>query len=248
MSQLPVTGACAWVLSDISLTESEVIEMRRHIAEIMVAVILILFSTALAAEEITTLTGKDSGKPPTFTVDGPWMLDWSTRSEFPMLASFEMRLYDGESGDYIGMVAELKGTGSGLKLFENAGTFQIVIVATSSDWKIGIEEVSSEQAAVMKRSAAGASSMLDSAGRAARLVPESSFESWRPEGDDTLLLFHDGDPGWRVSFSPSCPGLGSATSLSFVMTSGDGMGQYDSILLEDGRRCYFTSVTPGGMH
>ena len=177
------------------------------------------------------------------------MLDWSTRSEFPMLASFQIRLYDGESGDYIGMVAEIiKGTGSGLNLFEEAGTFQIVIVATSSEWDIGVEKVSVEQAAAMKRSAEGASSMLDSTRRAARLVPEASFESWRPDGNDTLLLFSDGEPDWRVSFSPPCPGLESATALSFVITSGDSMGQYDSILLEDGTRCYFTSVTPSGVH
>ena len=220
--------------------------MKRHIPEFLIATILMLFSTALAAaEDIERLTGKDSGRPPAFTVDGPWMMDWSTRSEFPMLASFEMRLYDGESGNYIGMVAELKGTGSGLKLFEEAGTFQIVVVATSSEWDISIREVSKEQAAVMKRRAEAEPSMLDSARRASRLVPEDSFESWRPEGNDTLLLFDDGYPGWRISFSPSCPGLESATVLSFVMTSGDGMGQYDSILLEDGTRCYFTSVTPG---
>jgi hypothetical protein len=222
--------------------------MRKHILEFVIAAILILFSTALAAaEDIERLTGKDSGKPAAFTVDGPWMLDWSTRSEFPMLASFEMRLYDGASGDYIGMVAELKGTGSGLKLFEEAGTFQIVIVATSSEWDLSIQEVSEEQAAVIKRGAEGASSMLDSTRRVARLVPEASFESWRPEGNDTLLLFSDGNPDWRVSFAPSCPGLESATALSFVMTSGDGMGQYDSILLEDGTRCYFTSVIPGSV-
>jgi len=222
--------------------------MRRHllVLEFIVAIILVLFSAALAAsEDIARLTGKDDGRPPAFTVEGPWMMDWNTRSEFPMLASFEMRLYDGESGDFIGMVAEIKGTGSGLKLFEKAGTFEVVIVATSSEWDITIKAVSEEQAAVMKRSAKGASSMMDSARRAARLVPEDSFESWRPEGDDTLLLFSNGDPGWRVSFSPPCPGLESATVLSFVMTSGVGMGQYDSILLEDGTRCYFTGVTPG---
>jgi len=223
--------------------------MKRHIPELLIAAVLMLFSTALvAAEDIERLTGKDSGRPPAFTVDGPWMMDWSTRSEFPMLASFEMRLYDGESGNYIGMVAELKGTGSGLKLFEEAGTFQIVIVATSSEWDISIREVSKEQAEVMKRRAEGAPSMLDAARRAGRFLPEDSFESWRPEGNDTLLLFGNGYPGWRVSFSPSCPGLESATSLSFVMTSGDGMGQYDSILLEDGTRCYFTSVIPSGLH
>jgi hypothetical protein len=242
-----VTGIRA--LSQRSRIVSEGAKMKRHIPELLIATMLMLFSTALAAaEDIERLTGKDSGRPRAFTVDGPWMMDWSTRSEFPMLASFEMRLYDGESGNYIGMIAELKGTGSGLKLFEEAGTFQIVIVATSSEWDISIREVSREQAAVMKRRAEGAPSMLDSARRAGRFLPEDSFESWRPEGNDTLLLFSNGYPGWRVSFSPSCPGLESATSLSFVMTSGDGMGQYDSILLEDGARCYFASVTPSGLH
>ena len=219
--------------------------MRRHIPEFIAAMALLLFGTAFAAQEVVTLSGTDGGRPPPFTVEGPWVLDWSTRSEFPMLASFEMRLYDGDTGDYIGMVAELKGTGSGLKLFEKSGTFQIVIVATSSEWNIRIEEVDQEQAAAMKRSARNAPSTLDSAQQAARLVPESSFESWRPEGNSTLLLFSDGQLGWRVSFSPGCPGLESATSLSFVMTPGDGVGQYDSILLEGGTRCYFTSVVPG---
>lgn len=222
--------------------------MRKHVPEIIVAVMLILFSAALAAaEDIARLTGKDSGRPAAFTVDGPWTLDWNTRSEFPMMASFEMRLYDGKSGEFIGMVAELKGTGSGLKLFEAAGTYQLVIVATSSDWDIRIAPVDKNQAAAMKRSAKAGPSMLDSSRVAARLVPEASFESWRPEGNDTLLLFRNGELGWRVSFSPACPGLGAATSVSFVMTSGNGMGQYDSILLDDGTRCYFGSVVPGGV-
>jgi len=222
--------------------------MRKHILEIIVAIVLVLFSAALAAaEEVERLTGKDSGRPAAFTVDGPWTMDWSTRSEFPLMASFEMRLYDGDSGQYLGMVAEVKGTGSGLKLFEDPGTFQIVIVATSSEWDISIREVSPDQAGVMKRRAEGAPSVLDSAQRAARLVPEGSFESWRPEGNETLLLFSNGGPDWRVSFSPACSGLESATALSFVMTSGEGMGQYDSILLEDGTRCYFAGVTPGGI-
>lgn len=193
------------------------------------------------------LTGSDSERPPPFTVDGPWTLDWTTRSEFPLLASIEMRLYDGESGDYLGMIAELKGIGSGFKLFDNAGTFQIVVVGTSVEWEIEISDVDEAQAAMMKRSADGKPSLQDSAQRLSRLVPESSFESWRPEGDDTLLLFDDGGLAWRVSFSPACPKLGAATAISFVMPSGDNIGQYDSVLLEDGTRCFFDSVTPGLM-
>lgn len=195
------------------------------------------------------LTGSDSGRPPAVTLDGPWLMEWSTKSEFPLLASIEIRLYDADNGEYLGMVAELKGTGSGAKLFENPGSYQFVIVGTSVDWDIRIEEVDAERAATMRREAEGRATIQDTAREVSRLVPESSFESWRPEGNDTLLLFRDGMLSWKVGFAPACPGLGSATSLSFVMRSVErGTDQYDSVLLESGQRCYFTSVTPGYMN
>ncbi len=144
------------------------------------------------------------------------------------------------------MVAELKGTGSGTKLFENPGSYQFVIVGSFVDWDIRIEEVDAERAAAMKRQAEGQATLLDSSREASRLVPETSFESWRPEGNDTLLLFRDGVLSWTIGFSPPCPDLESATALSFVMRSVEGeTDQYDSVLLENGQRCYFTSVTPG---
>ncbi|MDH3440257.1 MAG: hypothetical protein OEM63_05875 [Gammaproteobacteria bacterium] len=194
------------------------------------------------------LTGSDSGRPPVVMLDGPWLMEWSTSSEYPLLASIEIRLYDADSDEYLGMVAELKGTGSGAKLFENPGRYQFVIVGTFVDWDIRIEEVDEERAAAMKREAADRPSMLDTAREVSRLVPESSFESWRPDGNDTLLLFRDGVLSWTIGFSPACPGLESATALSFVMRSVErGTDQYDSILLESGQRCYFTSVVPGYM-
>jgi hypothetical protein len=101
----------------------------------------------------------------------------------------------------------------------------------------------------MRREAEGRSTILDTAREVSRLIPESSFESWRPEGNDTLLLFRDGILSWKIAFAPVCPGLESATALSFVMRSVDrGTDQYDSILLDSGQRCYFTSVTPGYMN
>jgi hypothetical protein len=194
------------------------------------------------------LQGSDSGRPPAFSVDGPWLLDWRTKSEFPLLSSIEIRLYDADSGDYVGMIAELKGTGSGLKFFEYPGTYQLVIVGTFVDWNITIEEISEERAATLKRRATGETSMLDSAQEATRNVPESSFESWRAEDNETLLLFRDGRLAWRVSFSPPCETLESATALSFVMPADDSdIGSYDSVLLDNGNRCYFTDVVLGSL-
>jgi len=221
---------------------------RIHIEAILLAAIIVLcHATPSVAQEIQRLTGQDSATPAAFTVDGPWIMEWSTRSEFPKSANFEMRLHDAGTGDYLGMIATIKGTGKGQKLFEDAGEFQLVIVATDSEWDILIRRVSEQQAAVIRRQAMGTPSLLDSANRLGRRVPEDSFESWRPDGDDMLLLFRDGSVRWKVRFSPPCQGLGESTAISFMTAVAGAAGEYDSILLDGGTRCVFDSVIPGSM-
>jgi len=41
-----------------------------------------------------------------------------------------------------------------------------------------------------------------------------------------------------------CPGLTSAKALSFVSPAGMPGNEYDSVLLDDGTRCYFDRVIP----
>lgn len=217
--------------------------MKTSASVILVSTMLLLWSTAMA--DVQKMSGKNSGRSHEFTVAGPWTMDWTARSEFPLLASIEVRLYEKPSGDFVGMVAEIKGTGSGLKVFDDVGTFQVVVVGNFVEWDIEIQEIGEEEAAKLKRSAEGRPSIADAAGRASRLVPEGSFESWRPQSNEVLLLFNEDGMGWSASFSPACPGLDDATAISFVMVADDGsVGQYDSILLEDGQRCYFDTVIP----
>jgi len=163
--------------------------VKRLISAILITTMVLLGSVATA--DVQRLSGKDNGKPPAFTVDGPWTMDWSARSDFPLSASIDIRLHDGTTGEFIGMVAEIKGTGRGLKLFEDAGTFQIVVVGTFVKWDIEIQEISEDQAAILKRGAEGRPSLLDSARQASRRVPEGSFKSWRPQDDENLLLFDE---------------------------------------------------------
>lgn len=220
--------------------------MKNIIPSICIGVAAILWSSAFAENpENLRFIGEGSGESAVFSMDGPWTLDWSVNSEFPLLASFEIRLHDGVSGKIIGRVAELEGIARGLKLFEQSGTFQIVVAGRSVNWEIDVLEVSEQQAADLK----GGSSLSASSLRLSRRVPEGSFVEWRPEGDGTLLLFDDNEVVWRISFSPDCPGLRSASVISFVTPAGDlgGTDQFDSILLEDGTRCYFNSVIPGSV-
>ena len=75
-------------------------------------------------------------------------------------------------------------------------------------------------------------------------MPQDSFDNWSTAGDGTLLLVKDGNVRWRITFSPpDCPGLDAATAISFV--SGGSNPGYDSILLDDGTRCYFGAAIPG---
>jgi hypothetical protein len=217
--------------------------MNTHLHTILLGVVSLVGSAAVFADsETIRFSGDESSSPPEFTVDGPWLLDWSTRSEFPMLANFEMRLHDVSSGEFIGTVAQLEGTGRGLKLFEDAGTYQVSVVGNNVNWEIEISEVSQDEAGQMKRAAKGRPSLQDSSQMVLRRVRESSFVEWRPTDDETLLLFSDDGLGWRVSFSPECPGLKSANAISFVAPVTNVDNQYDSILLDDGTRCYFHRV------
>ncbi|MGI9263240.1 MAG: hypothetical protein ACR2QR_14435, partial [Woeseiaceae bacterium] len=197
------------------------------------------------AEEMRRLTGQDSAIPAAFEVDGPWILEWRTRSEFPKSASFEMRLRDAATGDHLGMITAIKGLGKGQKLFDESGKFQLVIVATGSEWDILIRQVSAPRAAAIRRQTTGSRTLLDAAQQLGRRVPEGSFESWRPEGDNLLLLFSDGNIRWTIRFLPPCKGLGESTAISFMTAIAGAAGEYDSILLDDGTRCGFDSVIPG---
>ncbi len=78
-----------------------------------------------------------------------------------------------------------------------------------------------------------------------RRLAEATFVSWRPVDDETLLLFaEDETHGYRVTFSPACHGLADATALSFVSVFDTDVESYNSILLDDGTRCYFSRVVP----
>lgn len=197
-----------------------------------------------ANAEPVRFDGKDDGRLPYFTVEGPWLIDWKAHSEFPLLAYFELRLLDAGTGNPVGVVAQLEGRGQGLKMFEEPGTYQFEVISRDAEYEITVSEISESQAAELKRASTDKSTLQDSTKKLLGRVREGSFDSWRAEDDATLLLFSEDGPGQRIEFSVNCPGLSSATALSFVtsMTTGDRL--YDSILLDNGGRCYFDRVVP----
>ncbi len=218
---------------------------RNRFCQLVFGLLVVQFCVASAADtEPVRFDGKDNGRTAVFETDGPWLLDWSIRSEAPLLAVFEMRLHDGASGKFIGSLVELHSPGSGLKLFEEGGRYQIAIVANNVTWELEVSQISEEQAAQIRRLSEGEPTFQDSAKATLRLVRKGTFSEWRPDGNEVLLLFDSNNIGWRATFAQPCPGLESAKVISFVTPAAGSMEDYDSILLEDGTRCYFDRVVP----
>ncbi len=195
-------------------------------------------------DDVIRYSGTESSRTPVFETSGPWLLYWSVRGEYREMASFEMRVYNASSGELLGRVQQ-DGESGGRRLFEQAGSYQVEVISQALAWDIEITETDSARAAELKRASEGRATLEDTASTEARRVPADAFASWRPVDDSTLLLFSsDEATGFRIYFEQPCTGLAGATALSFISQPGGGPERYDSIMLEDGTRCYFGRVVP----
>lgn len=209
---------------------------------------LALAGTALIAEAgtLARFEGDSNERTPVFEPGSPWMLYWYTQSDNTLPKTFELRLYDADSGEYLGTIIQQRIIANGEKLFEDAGRYQVDVVAGNLDWTLVVSGISEEKAAQLIRESEGQPTLEDTAGRYASQVAEGSFESWRPVDDQTLLLFTaDETQGFRVTFEAPCKDLENARALTFMSS---GMGPdgelYDSIMLDDGTHCAFARVFP----
>lgn len=206
-------------------------------------------------------SGDKTDETQAFTMDGPWLLDWSARSPSRLPCNYqiwskdgasglpcniELRLMNAQSGDYLGTIAQLEGEGRGYKLFPEAGTYRIEIVSQHVVWELLVKPITEERAARLKALTESGPTLEDRSMAVVRQVADDTFTSWRPVDDQTLLLFADDEAtGYRVTFAQGCTGLSKATTLSFVSaSSAGGIERFDSILLDDGTQCYFDRVYP----
>jgi hypothetical protein len=235
--------------------------MLTRIFLLLLVFLLAVPGTARSAEDPgIRLSGDSSGLTDVFEVDGPWLLDWSVRGKSRLPCNFavwtdedasgqpcyiDIRLFDVRAGKYLGTIAQLAGTGRGYKLFEEAGRYRIDVTAENVVWEFLISSIDERTAREIKTRAEQTPPLRGQSSLALRRVAEGAFRSWRPEGDETLFLFgEDETKGYRVTFSPACPGLADATALSFISVFEGGVASYDSVLLDDGTRCYFNRVAP----
>ena len=198
------------------------------------------------ADTLARFEGDSNERTPSFETGGPWMLYWYTQSDNSLPKTFELRLYRADSGEFLGTVIQQRIIANGKKLFEDAGSYQVDVIAGNLDWTLVVSEIGEDKAAQLIRESKGQPTIGDSTQHYATQVAEDNFESWRPVDDQTLLLFAaDESRGFRVTFDVPCKGLNEATALTFVSSGVSGDGElYDSIMLDDGIHCEFSRVIP----
>ena len=215
---------------------------RRFSRLLFCGLLAVAYGTAWAeGDDPLRFSGSGNGRTPVFETSGPWLLDWRLTTDTLLPARFEMRLHD-DAGDYLGLIAQVDELGAGRKLFEQAGRWQIVVVAANVSWELSIAEVDAADAERMRRQVEGTATLEDRARRHMARLPDDSFNQWRAHGDSALLLFDSAGLAFRATFRQPCRGLESATAISFM--SGPTLDEYDSILLDDGTRCFFDKVVP----
>ncbi|MEO1582382.1 MAG: hypothetical protein AAFR91_11080 [Pseudomonadota bacterium] len=102
---------------------------------------------AFSEEEIARFKGRNNGETRTFTVDGPWLLDWRVNSDYRNEAGFELRLLDASTGRFHSQIMKIRGIGNGLKLFEEEGRFKFEVVSSFTDWTLKVITLTEDEAA-----------------------------------------------------------------------------------------------------
>ena len=113
----------------------------------LMSVLLLLAALPAGAEQLVKeFTGTANTTTPMFTVEGPWLLDWSLNGDYEQLIALDISLVEAHGGRHVGRVLHTKHKGDGLKLFDEGGTYQLRISATLARWRIRIIQISAEEA------------------------------------------------------------------------------------------------------
>lgn len=115
----------------------------RFISATLLSLITLLVS---ASELVREFQGSDNATTASFTVDGPWLLDWRLDGDFDNLIALDIALLDAKTGRHVGRVLHTKRKGNGVKLFHESGIYQLRVSSSLARWRIRIERVTAEEA------------------------------------------------------------------------------------------------------
>jgi hypothetical protein len=106
-------------------------------------IIAVIAPVANSAEELVTeFKGTSSTVTSSFSVDGPWLLDWRVNSDYLYSMAIDIVLLDAETGLQVGRVKHKKEPDNGLRLFEQGGRYKVRIDSSHTRWQVKIIQIS----------------------------------------------------------------------------------------------------------
>lgn len=111
------------------------------------AVLLVLGASlpAQAVETVKEFSGTGNTTTAIFTVDDPWLLDWRLDGDYDALIALDIALIEAPSGRYVGRILKTQRKGNGLKLFKEAGRYQLRISSTLARWTLKVKQITPEE-------------------------------------------------------------------------------------------------------
>lgn len=193
-------------------------------------------------------TGTVPGGTPDFHVKGPWLLNWSAVSEFPLMANLELDLYDANTGRFVGTVVQEPGNSSGEKIIKEGGRYRLAASGQNTKWSVQIQEAPASIVEALKKhpDATRVRLVAPDFGLPAAIV--HGVKSWQAGKEDkTLHLTLADGSTLRTTFygGAACHGLHKSADIFFV-TAGIQGDKFNAIMLENGTRCYLGSYAPQG--
>lgn len=119
---------------------------RRSLSTALLLTSLFATTLAAAAETVREFRGNRSTTTAEFEVQGPWILDWRTSTDYPGQMAVDISLVAAPTGAFEGSVLKTKWPGNGVRLFEQSGRYQFKVVSNLAEWILRVEQVTRQEA------------------------------------------------------------------------------------------------------
>lgn len=119
--------------------------MMRHTNLALLALAFATTSSS-AGELVREFSGNKDATTASFQVESPWIMDWRLDGDFDSIIALDITLVEAKTGRHVGRILHTKYKGNGVKLFQEAGTYQLRVSATLARWRVRIEQLTAEEA------------------------------------------------------------------------------------------------------
>ena len=103
-------------------------------------------SAADAKTRVAEFKGTGNTTTAIFRVESPWILDWRLDGDYDQMMGLEITLVEARTSRHVGRVVYTKHRSNGVKLFHQAGLYQLRISSTLARWSVRIEQLTREEA------------------------------------------------------------------------------------------------------